>query len=194
MLEQLFGSRTRVKLLRLFLTRNDEQFYVREISRIIDEQINSVRRELNNLEDIGLVSSRTEDKKKYFKVNQDFELFSELRTLVFKSRITLEKEFIQSIRSLGAIDYMALTGYFVNDDTSQVDIFIVGTVSRSRLMKLLERFREAFGMQLRFTVMEREEYMYRRDVTDKFLYTILNGPKIVVIDRTAGRLDEEGEE
>lgn len=193
MLEQLFGSRTRVKLLRLFLTRNDDRFYVREISRVVDEQINSVRRELNNLEDIGLLLSETEDKKKYYRVNQDFPLFSELRTVVFKSRITLEKEFIQSIKSLGSIDYMSLTGYFVNDDSSQVDIFVVGTVNRTRLIKLLERFREVFGTQLRFTVMDRDEYLYRRDVTDKFLYQILNGKQIVLIDRTVAKKAEDAQ-
>lgn len=59
----LFGSKTRVKLLNLFFNKPDEKFYVREISRIIDEQVNSVRRELTNLEGVGVVKSSTEDRK-----------------------------------------------------------------------------------------------------------------------------------
>lgn len=55
MFEQLFGSKTRVKLLSLFYNNPERPFYVREITRKIDEQINSVRRELQNLLNIGIV-------------------------------------------------------------------------------------------------------------------------------------------
>jgi len=182
MIDKLFGSRTRVKLLRLFLTHAEEKYFVRELARNIEEQINSVRRELNNLEEMGLLVSHIEDKKKYYKVDPEFVLLNALRALIFKSRLTTEKEFIHSIRGLGSIQYLALMGYFVNDQEAKVDLFIVGTVSRTRLLKLLEQFRVSFGTQLRFTVMRGDEYHYRKDVTDKFLYEILNANKIVVID------------
>ena len=58
-IDALFGSKTRVKLLNLFLNNPDKTFYVREITRMIDEQVNSVRRELKNLEDINVVKSTT---------------------------------------------------------------------------------------------------------------------------------------
>ena len=53
--EKLFGSKTRAKLLRLFFENPEKSFYVREMTRVIDEQINSVRRELLNLESIGII-------------------------------------------------------------------------------------------------------------------------------------------
>ena len=59
MIEQLFGSKTRVKLLQLFYSNPNRSFYVREITRKIDEQINSVRRELSNLLNIGIITSET---------------------------------------------------------------------------------------------------------------------------------------
>ena len=57
MIDALFGSKTRVKLLHLFLNNPGKSFYVREITRIIDEQINSVRRELSNMLEIGIIIS-----------------------------------------------------------------------------------------------------------------------------------------
>ncbi len=183
MIEKLFGSRTRVKLLRLFLTHPDNEYFVREIARRIEEQINSVRRELANLEEMGMLVSRLREKKKFYQVDPDFVLLNELRALMFKSRLTTEKDFIHSIRGLGAIEFLGLMGYFVNDHDSQVDLFIVGNVSKTRLKKLLEKFHVSFGTQLRYTVMPTEEYHYRKDVTDKFLYEILNANKIVVIDK-----------
>lgn len=186
MLEKIFGSRTRVKLFRLFLTHPEKEYFVREIARSINEQINSVRRELQSLENIGILKSYTRDRKKYYVVNEEFELFDELRSLIVKSRLTHERSFLQAIQKLGAIKYMALTGYFVNDDDAQVDLFIVGNMGRAKLDELLQTFKKQFGRQLRFTIMPYEEYSYRKDVTDKFLYSIINSHKIVVVDKLTG--------
>ncbi len=78
MVEQLFGSKTRVKLLRLFYSNTNRSFYVREITRKIDEQINSVRRELANLLNVGIISSDTTDNKLYYEVNQAYEFYQPL--------------------------------------------------------------------------------------------------------------------
>ncbi len=186
MLEKVFGSRTRVKLFRLFFTQPDEEFFVREISREVGEQINSVRRELTSLESIGLLISEQKDKKKFYHVDTSFPLYAELRSLILKSRLTLEKEFIKSISTLGPTQYLALTGYFVNDESGQVDLFIVGSITKAKMTILLDQFQKSFGRQLRFTVMTKQEYAYRKDVTDKFLYEIINAKKIVLIDKLGG--------
>src|SRR5579859_6373691 len=81
MIEQLFGSKTRVKLLQLFYSNPNRSFYVREITRKIDEQINSVRRELSNLLSIGIITSDTNNNKLYYEVNQKFEFFEPLQQI-----------------------------------------------------------------------------------------------------------------
>src|SRR5215813_3335832 len=83
MIEQLFGSKTRVKLLQLFYSNPNRSFYVREITRKIDEQINSVRRELANLLSIGIIASNTnsENNRLYYEVNQKYEYYSSLATI-----------------------------------------------------------------------------------------------------------------
>src|SRR5580700_64916 len=78
MVEQLFGSKTRVKLLRLFYGNPNRSFYVREITRRIDEQINSVRRELANLLNIGIIVSDNTNNRLYYEVNQKYEYYAAL--------------------------------------------------------------------------------------------------------------------
>src|SRR6185295_8438275 len=73
MFEQLFGSKTRVKLLQLFYTNPNRAFYVREITRKVDEQINSVRRELSNLLSIGIITSEANNNRLYYEVNQKYQ-------------------------------------------------------------------------------------------------------------------------
>ena len=183
MLEQLFGSRTRVKILRLYYANSESSFYVREITRRVGEQINSVRRELNNLTKIGILTFEDRNRKKYYNVNSDFILHSELKSLFLKSRMTLEKRMINRIKETGSISYLALCGYFVDDGEAQVDLFIVGRINKKKLTNLLEKFNETFGAQLRYTSMTTEEFKYRKDITDKFLYDIINRNKVVVIDK-----------
>ncbi|MBU0670689.1 winged helix-turn-helix domain-containing protein [Patescibacteria group bacterium] len=183
MLEQLFGSRTRVKILRLFYAHPDSSFFVRELTRKVGEQINSVRRELENLSNMGILISEQKDRKKYYRLNQDFILNAELKALFLKSRMTLERKVINQIKETGSISYLALCGYFLDDQEALVDLFIIGRVNKRKLDNLLEKFSETFGQELRFTSMTTEEYRYRKDVTDKFLYEIINRDKVVVIDK-----------
>ncbi|HUY53510.1 MAG TPA: transcriptional regulator, partial [Candidatus Dormibacteraeota bacterium] len=81
MVEQLFGSKTRVKLLQLFYGNVNRAFYVREITRKIDEQINSVRRELANLLSIGIITSNTSNNKLYYEVDQKYQYYNPLSSI-----------------------------------------------------------------------------------------------------------------
>ena len=81
MIDALFGSKTRVKLLHLFLSNPGKSFYVREITRLIDEQINSVRRELANMLEVGVITSDSSDNKLYYEVNQRYEHYIALKAI-----------------------------------------------------------------------------------------------------------------
>ena len=81
MIDALFGSKTRIKLLHLFLNNPGKAFYVREITRLIDEQINSVRRELSNMLNVGIIKSDTAENKLYYEVNQRYEHYVPLRAI-----------------------------------------------------------------------------------------------------------------
>src|SRR5580704_17075993 len=81
MIEQLFGSKTRVKLLQLFYSNPNRSYFVREITRKINEQINSVRRELSNLLSIGIITSDNTNNKLYYEVNQKFEYYEPLQQI-----------------------------------------------------------------------------------------------------------------
>lgn len=208
-LEQLFGSKTRVKLLKLFLNSQGRPYFVREISRTINSQINSVRRELLNLQKLGLITevklpqgeylvaagdgkkkiteknkkvNHPEMMKKFFQVNADFILFPELRALILKADFLLEKSFVQALKKIGGIDYLALTGNFVGLPGVEADLLLVGRFNRNKLSRLVKSFEKDFGRPINYSVMSRQEFRYRKDVTDRFLYSILENKKIVMIN------------
>lgn len=195
MLEHLFGSRTRVKLLGLFLRHSNEPLFVREITRRINTQINAVRRELSNLMKLGFIVEVEEEsaakgarktaglKKKYYKVNPSFKLYEEISALITRSQVLLEGRLDSEILRIGDIRYLAFLGAFLNKAKAPVDLFIIGTVDAAALKKLVAESEKSLGFEINFSVMSPEEYRYRKDMTDKFLYAILESNKNVVIDR-----------
>ncbi|MFA5070546.1 MAG: winged helix-turn-helix domain-containing protein [Patescibacteria group bacterium] len=183
MLEHLFGSRTRVKLLSLFLVNEDKPYFIREIGRKIKEHINSTRRELSNLEKIGLVRSFGQRRKKYYQVNKDFLLYSELKSLIFKSQVFLEKGFLNKVSRVGRVKLLILTGFFTGLDDALTDILVVGSVNRRKMKKLIKDFQKNLDREIHYTVMSKKEFDYRNNLTDRFLYHILESRKITVVDK-----------
>ncbi|MBI2473028.1 hypothetical protein HYV70_00525 [Candidatus Uhrbacteria bacterium] len=191
-LEQMFGSKTRARLMALFLQQPQDTFFVRELTRRIDAQLNSVRRELKNLVQLGFLSekqalqkesNRLSDKKKYYCVNQDFILFEDLRSLFQKVQILVKQNLVQDIQERGHIDYFAFTGRFVDASDIPTDIFIVGSIMQDDLEKMISKFEEEIPYEINYTLMTKEEFLDRRQVADRFLMSILNGERVVMIDR-----------
>ncbi len=182
MLEQLFGSRTRVKLLRLFLSNPDAAYYVREITRKIDEQLNSVRRELANLLLFGLITSDLRADKKFYQLNKKFALAKELSDLVLKSEVLLEQNFIKTMKDAGKIKFLLLTGSFTGAKQSPTDVLIVGQVNKAKLVSGIEKFQREIGREINFTLLTVKDFNERRNLGDKFLLTVLSGDKVVVVD------------
>jgi hypothetical protein len=185
MLEQLFGSKTRAKLLQLFFNDSQKSYYLRQLARELKGQLNSVRREVNNLEKLGLivVSGEKKKSKKYFKVNTEFILYPELKALLLKARLLLEKNFVNQIEKCAKVHFLVLTGFFVGLQDYPTDMVLVGKVNKKKLAKLIKKFERQLNHDINYTVMTLAEFKYRQDITDRFLYSILEGKKAIIIDK-----------
>ncbi len=183
MLEHLFGSRTRAKLLRLLLTNPEQSFFVREVCRKLNEHMNSVRRELINLAKLDIAKEVKADRKKYYRANTDFVLYPELQSLLSKAHIMLQRDLLENIRKAGTIKLLVLTGFFTSMPDTLTDMLVVGAVNRRKFRRVLGVFQAHFDQPIRYTIMTSREFEYRNDLTDRFLYHILENKKIVIVDR-----------
>ena len=144
MIEQLFGSKTRVKLLQLFLANPGRSFYVRELTRKIDEQINSVRRELANLLGIGIIKSDSVNNKLYYEVNQGYKHFKSLQS-IFSVELPQQDvspasqgDLLKRLQAVGAFDVIIATGALVGQEGSDIDLMLVGSSNKQKLEKLMK--------------------------------------------------------
>jgi hypothetical protein len=198
MIEQLFGSKTRVKLLQLFYSNPNRSFYVREITRKIDEQINSVRRELANLLNVGIITSDTSNNKVYYEVNQKYEFFLPLQEIFgaggTKTRRTASKSAAKSIelplpdetadlKALGNVEIAALMGQFTRDSSVGVDVLIVGNVNQNALNKYVTELEKQEGKELRYTVFSLDDFTYRLQIKDRFIGDVLRAKKQILLDK-----------
>jgi hypothetical protein len=197
MLENLFGSQTRAKLLNLFFNNNENCFYVREIARDLKENINSIRREMLNLEKMEIISPVPFDKlngtaeeiakdkqenKKYYQVNKNHPLFEELKNLVIKSKVLVDKEHLEKLKKMKGLHLLVLTGAFVGS-AARTDILVVGSVDKIKIRNIINSMERNFEYPLRYSIMSQREFDYRNDMTDKFLFEIMEHKKIIVVDK-----------
>ncbi|MBP7670705.1 hypothetical protein KA119_00220 [Candidatus Gracilibacteria bacterium] len=181
MLKRLFTSNTRVKLLTVFISNPGEEFFIRELTRKLDEQINSVRRELDNLKKIGLLKSKTKNRKKYFHINEDFIFFQELRSIIIKALSSNDK-LTSDLKKLGDLEMIIFSGLFTNRETESVDLLLVGEIDREKLNDYIQNQIKT-ARPVKFTVMSRADYQYRLDCHDRFVNELLADPQNEVIQR-----------
>lgn len=187
--EQLFGSKVRVQLLRLFLENPKDIFFVRELERKIGAHINAIRRELQNLLALDIIATHeTKDgkehsiKKRYYKVKLTSVLFQELQNLFLKFHLFSEQNLAKKALETGMISYLALTGSLVGMTDSQTDIVIIGKIDKGLCRKLLHSFEKDIGRPINYTLMTENEYLERKRLTDRFLYKLLEQKKIILVD------------
>ena len=196
-IEQLFGSRTRARLLGLFLDNSDRAFFVRELARRIDAQLNSVRRELKNLVDVGIVlevdgdaqaaddhdeNGNKIDNKRFYQANQDFPIFEDMRGVMKKVAVLMNHTLIHELTKHGQLDLLILTGSFTDDPNIPTDILVVGELKEAGVQSSISEFEKDIGREVNYTYMPREEFEYRRDVGDRFLASILQSKRVVLTD------------
>ncbi|MGK2896761.1 MAG: transcriptional regulator [Candidatus Saccharimonadales bacterium] len=190
MIDALFGSKTRVKLLHLFLNNPGKSFYVREITRLIEEQINSVRRELSNMLAVGIIKSDTADNKLYYEVDQRYEYYVPLRA-IFADDVSMQQaaettpsslDWQTKLDEVGSVKLAILSGVLVPDSTGEVDFLVVGNPSPTKIKKFIAQIEKKEGRELNYSIMSYDEFYYRLSIRDKFITQILVSKHVVVRD------------
>jgi hypothetical protein len=190
MIDALFGSKTRVKLLHLFLNNPGKAFYVREITRLIDEQINSVRRELANMLEVGIITSDSSENKLYYEVNQRYEYYVPFRGIFADQKVAPAKapkkqngsDWETELAALADLRVAIAAGVLVPNSASSVDLLLVGSLPEKKVGELVRKIESHEGRELSYSVLSYDEFYYRLSVRDKFIIDILTNKHRVLVD------------
>ncbi len=183
MLDDLITSKSRVKLLNVFLTSASEMYHVRELVRRTGDEINAVRRELLYLEKRGLLIKEPRANRVYYSLDKNYPFYFDLLRLGAKT-IGLGKEILKNRAKIGKIKYAMFSGKFtrrLKKETEEVDVLIVGTIVLPELSLLIREEEKRLDIEINYTVMSEEEFFFRKKKRDPFILSILSGSRVMLI-------------
>jgi len=182
MLQDLFSSRVRVRLLTHFFSHPDEQFYARNLTRQIGEHYNAVWQELNNLERIGLLLSEHNGNVKYYRLNPDFPIYEELRRIILKTS-GLGQAVREALDRLGTVKWAFIYGSVAageEDFLSNVDLMLVGKVDLMALAVVIAGLEDQLGRAINYLTLTPAELAQRLADGEPFIENVLTGPKVML--------------
>jgi predicted nucleotidyltransferase len=183
MLELLFSSTARVKVLALLLLNPETSFYQREISALTDLPIRAVQREVERLQTLGLLTSFTRGNQVHYQVNRDFFLFPELKGIFLKT-VGLTALLGNALKETENIALAFIYGSYAADQessASDVDLLVVGTLSSRALHATLKEAEKLTHREINYTLFSPEDFRARAQSGNGFLRNVLSDPKLFLI-------------
>mgnify|MGYP001587766487 CR=1 FL=1 len=180
---KLFKSKTRKELFRLYFTNPDNEYYLRDLERILDIPVSMIRKELIHLEDTGIFASSKKGNLVYYSLNKAYPLFEELKSIVFKT-VGIHGLLKEALSKIKDVEVAFIYGSFAKkeeDAKSDIDLFIIGKIDDSRLAREIRRLEEILKREINYSIFARVEFKKRLKEKDSFIIDLLENPKIFVI-------------
>ncbi len=186
-LENLFGSKERARLLRFFLQNPEIHFESAEIARRNMLKGVKIRREIEMLVRVKFIIKNTQRGKFFYHLNQDFDFYPELKNLIAKSNTSPQCKSLEKIGKIGNVKLAVISGVFINYHKSKADMIIVGDdIGKAKLKNLMNSLEAEIGKEINFVLMTMDEFKYRLNMLDKFVLEFLEGPNEEVVNKILG--------
>lgn len=183
MLHYIIPSKTRRKILTLFFQNPKTTFHLRKVCREIEEEVNSVKRELDILEKATLLIKEKRFNKSLYRLNQSHIFFDDFLRIIAKETGLAKKIRNQAMR-LGKIKFAALSYAYAKKEKiseNEVYLLLVGIIVGPEIARIIKEEEEHFPFEINYTIMTREEFSFRKKKNDPFIWGFLKKPKIMII-------------
>jgi hypothetical protein len=174
-LEALFISKVRIKLLELFLSNPGAFVYVRELVRLVDEEVNAVRRELNRLQKIGFLRSEERANRLYYQLRTDFTFYPEMLRMFAKTS-DIGGDIVSKQKELGGVKHAVMSAALIKGRVAkshEVDLLVIGRVNTQVLSEIVKTAQQRHGHEINYTVLTEEEFRFRKKRRDPFVLGFL---------------------
>ncbi len=204
LLARLLGGNERVKIMRFFLYNDELAVSVNTVSEKTKSKGAVARKELNALTTIGFLEKRktktfvtgkgakaTSKVKEItgYKLNSMFPHNQALKDLLFDFELLDKRELASRFKPICRIKLFVVSGVFIGNEKSRVDILLVGeSIKKPKADKLFEALSAELGRDVVYSMMDVEEYQYRYKMYDKFVRDIVDMPHEKVIDKLTERV------
>lgn len=184
LLAKIFGSRSRLKVLRLFLFNKDSLFSAADIRARTKLSKEVIRRELSDLLATGFLRVKGKRSKAEYQSNPRFEHLTALDAFIRETTSVRPKDIISELRRAGTLRFVALSGHFTGVLESQIDLLVVGDDLNERVLASAVHSLEAdLGREIRFASFATNDFRYRLGVYDRLLRDVFDYPHRLLMDK-----------
>lgn len=181
MLENIIPSKVRRKILQLFFHHPDNTYFLREVVRQVNEEVNAVKRELDILHDAKVLSRERRTNKVFYVLNKNYLLYDEFLRIFTKTSL-LSEQVAKNLSRLGKVKYIAVSTKYskktpIKDD--EIYVLFVGIIVVPEVETIMNEARKEFGWDINYTVMSEEELKFRKKNNDPFIWKFLKQPKVM---------------
>lgn len=185
-LSKIFGSETKVKIMRLFLFNPEKVFDTANIADRVNADVSKVRREVNNLEKMGLVRRKVTKNgtRKGLSLNSQFSYLTSLQNFLINVEPLNGKEIARRIGRLGTIKLLIVSGVFIQEYESRIDLLVVGDgVKKAALAHTIKILESEIGKELKYAYFTTQDFNYRLSMFDKLVRDILDYPHRKIVNK-----------
>ncbi|MEK7635145.1 MAG: hypothetical protein AAB446_01805 [Patescibacteria group bacterium] len=199
-LEKLFGSASKVKVIKLFLFNPESAFDSAQTAERSKISVEIARKEINNLLDIGFLKSRSYVKEVKRQKNRSIQIFrkrvngftldpkfpyiEDIKAFLSNINPFKHKDIVDKISRAGKIQLLIISGIFIKDPDSRADLLVVGdNLKQGQLDNIIKTIESEIGREIRYAVFETSEFKYRHSMFDKLIRDILDYPHEKIINR-----------
>ena len=176
-------SKLRESILRLYFINPDNEYYLRQLEKILKATVGNIRRELLNLKKTGLFLSRKKGRLDFYYLNKKYPLFNELKQIVNKT-IGLVDEIKKDITKIKGIETAFIYGPIAKGDNNlraDIFLFIIGQTDKIKLSSSMRKLEKKLKRNINIYVVNRKEFVFKKDIKDFFIYDLLKRPKIFLV-------------
>lgn len=182
-ISNLFKSKVRKALFKLYFTNPGGEFYLRELERMLSMPVSMIRKELLRLEKDGIFSSYKRGNLAYYRVNKDYLLFGELKSIVFKT-IGVQGVLEEALQKIKGVDVAFIYGSYAKGNekaNSDIDLCIIGAINEDILVRRINELESSLKREINYTLYAKKEFIGKKRKKDSFILDLISNPKIMLI-------------
>lgn len=179
----VFKSKTRKALFRLFFTNPESEYYLRELERILDIPVSMIRKELLRLEEAGIFVSSRKGNLAYFFLNKSYPLFEEMKSMVFKT-IGIKGLLKSIFEKIKGVEVAFIYGSFAKNEEnakSDIDLFVIGKVNEDKLVTEIGKLEKVLKREINYSLFSKTDFIKKRREKDSFILDLLESPKLFLV-------------
>ncbi|MDD5079019.1 MAG: nucleotidyltransferase domain-containing protein [Candidatus Omnitrophica bacterium] len=182
-ISNIFKSKTRKALFKLYFTNPEGEYYLRELERFLGLPVSMIRKELIRLEAEGVFLTRKRGNHAYYSINKSYSLFSELKSIVFKT-VGVDGALKQSLSKIKGIELAFIYGSFAKQSenaASDIDLFIMGNIDENKLIREIKKAEGSLKREVNYTLYTTDEFRKKKAKKDSFILDLMEKPKVFLI-------------